>query len=266
MAEEPAIVYRTCCRKSLLPVHHRCKARRKFASVTTGKCGRLIILSQITDCNQLVQSNPVFDVKYTSGDMNWCEQYNTVRQSTVACSTSRFAVQILFLTTVTMATSPDEPTLVEFFRQEKNELFEQNHRVRRRSAAASNATASEAAAIQQSLSRTQKLLQAELARVAAVQTAIEGDERLLRETMHTHKTLNVAGAKKALTELERAEQKERRVLAASILFFWSSVFYVVWCRILSRIPFLDRLVNMIPIILEWLLHLMAFVHEKITKI
>lgn len=165
-----------------------------------------------------------------------------------------------------MAASIEEQTPVEYFRQEKNTLFEQNHLVRRRSAAASNVTASEAAAIQESLRRTQKLLAAELARVAAVQNAIDDDERLLRDTMHTHKTLDVAGAKKALTELERAKQKERRVLTASVLFFWATVFYVMCCRILLRIPFLDRLTYALPILLDLLLRLMAFLQEKLTQL
>jgi hypothetical protein len=173
-----------------------------------------------------------------------------------------------FLLTRTMAASTDETTPVESFQRDKNALFEQNHRVRRRPATAANstanATASEAAAIQQSLRRTQMLLQAELARVAAVQNAIEDDEKILLKTMHTHKTLNVAGAKKALTELERAKQKERRVLAASILFFWTVVFYVMWCRILIRIPFLHRLIHVIPILLDRLVQLMTVIKGKLT--
>ena len=164
-----------------------------------------------------------------------------------------------------MAASTVEPTPAEAFRQEKNTLFEQSHRVRRRPATANHATVSEAAAIQQSLSRTQKLLQSELARVAAVQNAIEYDEKLLRDTMHAHKTLNVAGAKKALTELERAEQKERRVLAASVLFFWSAVLYVMWCRILIRIPFLDQVLGVVLILVDRLVQLIVFVKTKLTQ-
>ena len=169
-----------------------------------------------------------------------------------------------------MANSSDEPTPVESLRQEKNALFESNHRVRRRnvslSSANTNATASEAAAIQQSLSRTQALLQSELARVAAVQTAIADDETLLRKTIHAHQTLNVAGAKRALTELERAEQSERRVLAASILFFWCAVCYVMWCRVLVRIPFLGRFMGLIPIVFKYLVQLCVFVQAKVTQL
>lgn len=171
-----------------------------------------------------------------------------------------------------MATAtPEERTPVELFRQEKNALFEKgDHRLsRRRPAAVGSAqksTAAEAAAIQQSLGRTQKLLHSELARVAAVEDAITGDERLLRETMHAHQTLDVAGAKTALTALARAEQSERRVLAASIFFFWSAVFYVVWCRILIRIPFLDRLVALLPMLAKLLVHWIALAQTKLTQL
>lgn len=130
---------------------------------------------------------------------------------------------------------------METFKQDRKELFSGtgNLRIRRRPATASNSTTTEAAAIQESLSRTQKLLQSELVRVAAVQNAIHDDEQMLRKTMDTQKGLKVAGAKRALTELERAQQHEHRVLMASIIFFWSVVLYIVWCRALSRMPLLD---------------------------
>jgi Sec20 len=165
-----------------------------------------------------------------------------------------------------------EPSRSEIFRREKDALFEQPHdssgqvlRQRRRPVSATDATAAEAAAIQQSLQRTQKLLQSELSRVSAVQRAIEDDEKLLRETMDTHKTLNVSAAKRALTELERAEQHERRVLAASIFFFWSVVFYVVWCRVLIRIPFLDRILGLFPLLWDGALRFANMVQTKISE-
>jgi hypothetical protein len=130
---------------------------------------------------------------------------------------------------------------METFKQNRNELFSSNIRLRRRPAAVSNSTTTEAAAIQESLSRTQRLLQSELVRVAAVQNAIQDDEQILRKTMDTQKSLKVAGAKRALTELERAQQHEHRVLMASITFFWSVVLYIIWCRALSRMPLLDLL-------------------------
>ena len=130
---------------------------------------------------------------------------------------------------------------METFKQDRDKLFSANIRIRRRPATASNTTTSEAAAIQDSLSRTQSLLQSELVRVAAVQDAIRDDEQILRKTMDTQKGLKVAGAKRALTELERAQQHEHRVLMASIIFFWSVVLYIVWCRALSRMPLLDTL-------------------------
>jgi hypothetical protein len=129
--------------------------------------------------------------------------------------------------------------LMETFQQDRNKLFSGNLRIRRRPTTATNSTTSEAAAIQESLSRTQRLLQSELGRVAAVQNAIQDDEQILRKTMDTQKSLKVAGAKRALTELERAQQHEHRVLVASILFFWTVVLYILWCRALCRMPLLE---------------------------
>lgn len=106
-------------------------------------------------------------------------------------------------------------------------------------------TASEAAAIQQSLQRTKSLLQQELDRVSHVASTIDQDGKLLDETMNDHKTMNVSKAKKALTALERAQQQERRVLMMSVAFFWFAVFYVMWCRVLIRIPFLDRVLDLV---------------------
>lgn len=154
------------------------------------------------------------------------------------------------------------PTRTETFRRERNAVLERpsSTRARRRrtaTTAATDATAAEAAAIQQSLSRTQKLLQSELTRVSAVQNAIDDDEKLLRQTMHAHQTLNVKAVKKALTELERAKQQENRVLAAAILFFWSAVLYVLWCRILIRIPFLEQILGILPRLTEYAIRFVA---------
>jgi hypothetical protein len=147
------------------------------------------------------------------------------------------------------------------YHESNGELFER-HRERRRAAAtaesvssSTNATASEAAAIQESLSRTQKLLQSELARVSAVQNAINEDEKMLRKTMDTQKSLNVKGAKRALTELERAKQQEQRILATAVAFFWLVVAYIVWCRILIRLPFVERSLRLIPWSLSYALDL-----------
>lgn len=144
------------------------------------------------------------------------------------------------------------------FKEKQGELFEQYQEKRRLAGSASsstNATASEAAAIQDSLSRTQKLLQAELSRVAAVQNAIDEDEKMLRQTMDAQKSLNVKGAKRALTELERAKQHEQRILAASVVFFWLVVAYIVWSRILIRLPLVERSLRVIPHALSFLLAL-----------
>lgn len=104
-----------------------------------------------------------------------------------------------------------------------------------------NATAAEAASIQNSLSRTQHLLSHELNRVSAVSSTIDADGKALEETMKTHQTLSVKKAKHALTALQRAQQREQRVLTASILFFWSVVVYILFVRVVMHIPFVDRL-------------------------
>jgi small-conductance mechanosensitive channel len=148
----------------------------------------------------------------------------------------------------------------QIIHQQRKSLFEKKRNLRRQKAS-TDATASEAASIQQSLGRTQKLLQNELARVASVQHAIEDDEKLLKKTMDTHKTLNVLGAKKALTALERAQQQERRVFALSVLFFWLCVFYVLWCRILIRIPFLDRISLLFYMLVEKIARVVAKFYE-----
>lgn len=116
-------------------------------------------------------------------------------------------------------------------------------RRRRRASASSsnNSTLSEAAAIQQSFGRTQSLLQNELERVAQVSVTIETDGKILEETMNDHKTMNVSKAKSALTALQRAQNHEQRVLLLSIAFFGAVVFYVLWCRVLIRVPFLDTI-------------------------
>ena len=107
-------------------------------------------------------------------------------------------------------------------------------------------TASEAAAIQQSLNRTQALLKNELERVAHVASTIDDDGKHLQETMQSHQTMNVSSAKKALTSLERAQQREQRILIASIVFFWLVVFYIFLWRVLLHLPFFDRLLLLIP--------------------
>jgi hypothetical protein len=108
----------------------------------------------------------------------------------------------------------------------------------------------EAAGIQQSLSRTQALLRGELERVSHVATAIEDDGKILKSTKDLQVTMNVSSAKKALTALERAQQFERRVLIASVVFFWTVVLYIVWCRIVSHLPFVDAFMRLVARILH----------------
>jgi hypothetical protein len=148
---------------------------------------------------------------------------------------------------------------MESFQQDRSNLFSGNLRIRRRPTTATNSTTSEAAAIQESLSRTQRLLQSELGRVAVVQNAIQDDEQILRKTMDAQKSLKVASAKRALTELERAQQHEHRVLMASILFFWTVVFYILWDRALCRLPLLTTLMALF-------LKLMNYILQRCNKL
>ena len=144
---------------------------------------------------------------------------------------------------------------MDTFRQDRDNLLQTSSKRKERSqrrrrtpnnaAGGTNSTANEAAAIQQSLSRTQQLLHHELERVSHVASAIDSDQKMLKDTMDDLKTMNVSSAKKALTALERAQQRERRILMISVIFFWTVLFYVMWCRILIRIPFLDQLLNLI---------------------
>jgi len=99
-------------------------------------------------------------------------------------------------------------------------------------------TADEARSIEMSLRRTNQLLHQELDRVSSISHAIDQDGRVLGETKSHHKEMkdDIKGAKGALRGLEREKQKERRVLMASVVFFYMVVAYVVWTRI--RIPFL----------------------------
>lgn len=121
-----------------------------------------------------------------------------------------------------------------------------NQRGRRKGGTgASSSTASEAQSIQQSLLNTQNLLKNELSRVSQVATAIDEDGKLLEDTKKHQQSLNVSGAKSALTSLQRAQQHEQRVLMASVIFFFSVVFYIMWCRILVKLPFVERLVGLV---------------------
>jgi hypothetical protein len=129
------------------------------------------------------------------------------------------------------------------FREDRTKLFERNG-IKRGKGLSSN-TASEAANIQKSLHRTQALLKNELERVSKVASAIDDDGKMLQDTMTDQQSLNVSSAKKALTSLQRAQQREQRVLMASIVFFYGVVFYILWCRLLIRIPFADRLLGLL---------------------
>ena len=133
-------------------------------------------------------------------------------------------------------------------REDRKTLFrdaQQQQQQGPRSAAAANSTAHEARSIQQSLQRTQNLLKNELNRVSQVASAIDEDGRMLEDTKTTHQSLNVKGAKQALTSLQRAQQQEQQVLMASVLFFLAVVFYIMWQRILIKLPFVERILKII---------------------
>ena len=138
--------------------------------------------------------------------------------------------------------------------QDRQQLFDSSersssirHRRRRRGDRGdrSSTTASEAQHIQKSLQHTQHLLSAELERVQSVQQALQQDQELLQDTLDDHSSLNIKQAKKALTNLERAQKQEQRVLLASIIFFWSVVVYILWSRLVLHVPFLDALVGFV---------------------
>jgi hypothetical protein len=124
------------------------------------------------------------------------------------------------------------------FQEERARLFAT-------SSTSQGTTASEAASIQQSLSRTQTLLQQELERVSQVSKALDDDDELLHQTKDLHSTMNVSHAKKALSALERAQRKEQRLLAASIVFFWLVVAYILWERLLTHLPLFDRAIGLV---------------------
>jgi len=131
--------------------------------------------------------------------------------------------------------------------QGRQELFQdagtQRRRRRRNNHQESNNTVSEAVTIQQSLQRTQDRLQSELERVSNIATAIDDDGKALEDTMTDQKSLNTKKAARALRELERAQQLEQTYLTLAIVFFWCCFAYVMWCRVLVRIPFVDRIVD-----------------------
>lgn len=130
------------------------------------------------------------------------------------------------------------------FREERARLFD----LPRKSGQSS--TANDAASLHQSLCRTQKLLSQELERVSRVASVIDEDGKLLDKTMGHHQTMNIKKAKKALTALEREQQKEHRILLASIAFFWCVVAYVLWGRILTHVPFFDRTIHLISSLIQ----------------
>ena len=127
------------------------------------------------------------------------------------------------------------------FQEERARLFASPQA--KAASASSSTTANDAASLQESLARTQRLLKQELERVSRVASAIDQDGKLLNKTMDQHQTMNVKKAKHALTALEREQQKEHNILVASIIFFWSVVAYVLWGRVLTHVPFFDRTIQ-----------------------
>lgn len=131
-------------------------------------------------------------------------------------------------------------------REDRKVLFQDaNTGSKSRKKSGASSTASEAQSIAQSLQRTQNLLKNELNRVSQVANAIDEDGKLLQDTKTDFQSLNVSGAKKALTSLQRAQQREQRVLMASVLFFFTVVAYIMWERIFIKLPFVERTLNMV---------------------
>ena len=160
---------------------------------------------------------------------------------------------VFFIYSIIMAgrQRTSRPNTTVSFQKDRNELFDERITKRRTASLNTSGTASEAAAIQASLRRTQILLQNELERVEKVGRAIDSDGKLLEESKTDQESLNVSKAKSALTSLQRAQQREQRLLMLSVTFFWTVVFYVLWCRILIRIPFLESFLRLIFQYLEW---------------
>lgn len=127
----------------------------------------------------------------------------------------------------------------------RSSISSRRHHHRRTSPSENTSTALEAAGIQQSLERTQALLRSELERVSHVASAIDEDGKVLNETVGLHQQMNVRGAKKALSELERAQQRQQRVLRGSLVLFALVVLYIAWERVLTRLPFFDRILQSI---------------------
>lgn len=129
-------------------------------------------------------------------------------------------------------------------REKRKTLFDDGamKQRRRQTTSSSSSTAMEAASIQNSLTRTQHLLKSELSRTNQLNTAIEDDGKVLNDTLNTHQTMDVSKAKKALTKLQLAQQREQRVLMAAIIFFWTVVFYILFVRVIMHIPFVDSLI------------------------
>ena len=109
----------------------------------------------------------------------------------------------------------------------------------------SSSTISEAQTIQKSLLRTHGLLQNELQRVQHVTDAIEHDQKMLEETMDSHKSLNTKQAQKALNSLQLAQRREQHVLLASMLFFVLTATYILWSRILLRLDVITPILRTI---------------------
>lgn len=124
-------------------------------------------------------------------------------------------------------------------RKSRDQLFSQRRRK------SSSTTASEAQSIQRSLQRTQELMKNELHRVSAVHHSIDNDGDVLQRTMDHHKSLNAKGAQKALTSLQRAQQQEQRIFMASVIFFFLTVFYIMWSRVLLKFDFIFHAIDKI---------------------
>ncbi len=96
----------------------------------------------------------------------------------------------------------------------------------------------EAKAKTSSLMRTKEMMKNELQRVSDVSSALQDDEKKLKDTRAEHERMGggVKDARYALGWLKVKEKEDVIVFWSAVVFFYCVVLYVMWTRI--RIPFL----------------------------
>jgi hypothetical protein len=124
------------------------------------------------------------------------------------------------------------------FHQNRRQLVAPTSSKPQPAVSAVRATADQARSLQDSLQRTQTLLQQELERVSHISHSVDQDGKYLQQTKTHHLEIHDQSyqAQRALRALQRQQQQERRILYLAVTFFYLVVAYVVWTRL--RIPFL----------------------------